>query len=296
MKKPNIICIGSVLWDMIGRTELKMLPGYDNPGRIVQEPGGVAMNIAMTLRKLGARPLLLSIVGQDASGDMLMRMARQLGLDMEHVTRSAIWPTDRYMAIEGPDGVVAAIADAHSLEAAGETILAPLRNGTLGDAKAPWSGPIAVDGNLMEDVLRVIAKDPAFAAADLRVAPASPGKVQRLRVLRDHPCVHLYVNRIEAEILLDRAFEDAAQAAQALVAEGWTRALVTDGPGMTADMAGGECITETPPKVVLRRATGAGDTFMAGHIAAEMANRPRAEALHEALYRAARFVSGEDNV
>ncbi|MEL6793700.1 MAG: PfkB family carbohydrate kinase, partial [Pseudomonadota bacterium] len=52
-KTKEIICIGSVLWDVIGRTEREMPPGADRPGRIDRLPGGVAMNIAMALAKFG---------------------------------------------------------------------------------------------------------------------------------------------------------------------------------------------------------------------------------------------------
>ena len=64
-------------------------------------------------------------------------------------------------------GLIAAIADAHSLEAAGDKILRPLADGSLGSADAPWSGLIALDGNLTTQLLADIAASPLFAAADL---------------------------------------------------------------------------------------------------------------------------------
>jgi sugar/nucleoside kinase (ribokinase family) len=53
MTQPDILCIGSVLWDIIGRSATSMRLGSDVPGRITRLPGGVAMNIAMTLRRFG---------------------------------------------------------------------------------------------------------------------------------------------------------------------------------------------------------------------------------------------------
>ena len=75
--------------------------------------------------------------------------------------------------------------DDNEYKAAGARILTPLTDGTLGSVQAPWSGMIAVDGNLTEGLLAAIADDPAFAAADLRLAPASPGKAERLRAAAD---------------------------------------------------------------------------------------------------------------
>ena len=142
--QPQILCIGSVLWDIIGRSASHMEKGADVPGRITRLPGGVALNIAMTLAQMGHRPALLSAVGRDAEGEDLVAACAGLGLICDHLYRSDDLPTDRYMAVEGANGLIAAIADAHSLEAAGTKILRPLRGGALGDttptpARSPWT-------------------------------------------------------------------------------------------------------------------------------------------------------------
>lgn len=293
MAAPDILCIGSVLWDLIGRTPLHMRAGADVPGRIERLPGGVAMNIAMTLRRFGMTPALLSAIGRDPQGEELVATCRRMGLVTDHVYRSDDLPTDRYMAIEGANGLIAAIADAHSLEAAGAKILRPLEDGTLGSADRPWAGPIALDGNLTEGLLAEIAASPVFAAADLRVAPASPGKAERLLPLLGHPRATLYVNLEEAGLLLKDTFPGAVAAAEALRARGAARALVTDG-GRTAAAAMAEgVIAAAPPEVLVTRVTGAGDTFMAAHIAAERRGAAGAEALADALRAAAAYVSGD---
>ncbi|RMH40599.1 MAG: kinase, partial [Alphaproteobacteria bacterium] len=51
--RPDILCIGSVLWDIIGRSASHMRVGSDVPGRISRLPGGVAMNIAATVTRFG---------------------------------------------------------------------------------------------------------------------------------------------------------------------------------------------------------------------------------------------------
>ncbi len=65
---PDILCIGSVLWDIIGRAPVHMRAGADVPGRITRVPGGVAMNIAMTLTRFGLRPAVLTAIGRDPQG------------------------------------------------------------------------------------------------------------------------------------------------------------------------------------------------------------------------------------
>jgi sugar/nucleoside kinase (ribokinase family) len=267
--------------------------GADVPGRITRTPGGVAMNIAMTLRRFGLRPAILTAIGRDPEGEQLVDEASRLGLVTDFAYRSEDLPTDRYMALEGGNGLVAAIADAHSLEAAGDKILRPLEDGRLGSPDAPWSGPVALDGNLTLDLLARIAQSPLLVRADLRAAPASPGKAERLLPLLGHPNVTFYVNLEEAGLLCQSDFGGSDEAAAGLLDRGARRVLVTDG-GRSASLADASgVLTATPPEVLVTRVTGAGDTFMAAHIVAERAGADRAEALARALRAAALFVSGD---
>jgi pseudouridine kinase len=293
MPAPDILCIGSVLWDVIGRAPSVMRVGSDVPGRITRAPGGVAMNIAMTLRRFGLTPALLTAIGQDDEGRELLAACRRMGLVTDHVYVSDDLPTDRYMAVEGANGLIAAVADAHSLEAAGDKILRPLADGRLGSAEAPYRGTVALDGNLTEALLSEIATSPLFARADLRVAPASPGKAERLRPLLTCPNATRYVNLEEAGLLAMGRFGSASEAAQALVARGAARVLVTDGGRQAAEAGPAGLRTADPPEVLVTRVTGAGDTFMAAHVAAERRGLPGQAALDEALRAAADHVSGE---
>ena len=102
---PDILCIGSVLWDVIGRAPSVMRLGSDVPGRITRLPGGVAMNIAMTLRRFGLTPALLTAIGRDEEGTELLAACRRMGLVTDHVYLSEDLPTDRYLAIEGANGL-----------------------------------------------------------------------------------------------------------------------------------------------------------------------------------------------
>jgi len=293
-KAPEILCVGSVLWDVIGRSASAMRQGSDVPGRITRGPGGVALNIAMALARFGLRPALLSAVGRDGEGDELVVACISLGLGTEYLYRSDDLPTDVYMAIEGANGLIAAIADAHSLEAAGDKILRPLMDGRLGTAQTPFAGTVALDGNLTQALLEHIATAPALARADLRVAPASPGKAERLQPFLTHPRAVLYVNLEEAGLLAQTRFDDSASAADALVKRGAARVLVTDGGRPASEAAqNAPTISHAPAPVLVTRVTGAGDTFMAAHIAAELDGAPRAQALTRALEAAARYVSGE---
>jgi sugar/nucleoside kinase (ribokinase family) len=144
--------------------------------------------------------------------------------------------------------------------------------------------------------LSLIARSPLLAQADLRVAPASPGKALRLTPFVQAGRGTLYVNLEEAGLLCQSPFENSAQAAPAFRARGAARAVVTDG-GNRATVAGPDGIlSRLPAPVAVTRVTGAGDTFMAAHIAAELRGLDAGAALEAALSAAALYVSGETRI
>lgn len=290
----EILCIGSVLWDIIGRAKGKTSGlGFDIPGRIEVLPGGVAMNIAMVMRKLDIPLALLTHLGRDKAGDDLLLSAQERGMNTDYIYRSGSFPTDQYMAIEVNGDVQAAIADAHSLEACEQDVIAPLRDGTLGSVQNPFGGLIVLDGNLTTETLSQIATAPEFQNADIRLAPASPGKAERLKVFKSHPNTTIYVNFGEACTIAGCEFTDATDAAAKLNEMGFSQAIVTDGARMAAMCKGSDTFNLVPPKIEMKRATGAGDSFMAAHICAQMRGDTDKDAFQAALDLASNYVSGK---
>ncbi|MEX5728957.1 pseudouridine kinase [Rhodovulum iodosum] len=289
---PDTLCLGALGWDTVGHSAASLPVGADVAGRVSCQPGGVALNIARGLARAGRRPALLSAVGDDPEGAALLAACRAMGLDTRHVLHQPGQPTGRYLAIEGPQGLVAAIADTGALLAAGAAVIAPLTAGPLGSAEAPYPGPLVIDGNLDAALLARLAREPALARADLRVVAASPAKAGRLAPFL--ACAHatLYLNRAEAAALLAMPLPDAAAAAGALAAAGAARVLVTDGAGPAAALAGGTILTARPHRVRAGRVTGAGDALVAAHIAAALAGATPQSALAAALAAAADHITG----
>ena len=291
--RPEILCIGAAHWDLIGRSAMPVARGADVPGRIARQPGGVAMNLAMALARLGMRPALLSAMGRDREGDDLVETARRLGVITDYIHRDADLPTDCYVALEDPIGLIAAIAESRLLESAADRVLDPLADGRLGREAAPYPGRIALDGSLPAGLIAQIVTGPLLAKADLRATSVSPAKSDRLRPLLTRPGTTLYLNLDEARALGGATFPSAADAATGLADSGPIRVLVTDGGRSVAEAGPDGVRTVTPPEVAVRRVTGAGDTLMAAHIAAEARGAAPHDALNAALEAAANHISGK---
>ena len=260
------------------------------PGRIDRRAGGVALNIALALAGRGHPVALLAAVGRDAAGDDLVARIETAGIGIAGVHRHP-GATDTYLAIEDARGELhAAVADCAGLERAGPALLDALRDGRLA---APWPGRIVADGNLPGPVLAALMADPATAGAPLALVPASSGKAAALALLRPARPVALYLNRIEAERVCGAAFPDSRSAARALRDRGIAEVIVTDGaaPATAADAAG--FLTLPPPPVAARSVTGAGDAFVAAHLAARADGLGPQDALGRALDAAALHVASE---
>ena len=295
-KKLDIICIGSVLWDIIGRSTYTMSSGSDKPGKIIKIPGGVALNLAMALQKNGFNSSLLSAIGADDDGDQLIEQIKLRGIDTEHIYRAKSFPTDKYIAVEGSNGLIGAIADTHTLERCEKYILNPLKNGKLYKLNEPWAGIIVLDGNLTENLLNKINSDPLFKNVDLRIAPASPGKAVRLRTCLNGNVRTVYMNLEEANLIVNQNFNESCSAAIALLNAGFKRAVVTNGGNKVTVAEKDSQITITPPNVDVVRVTGAGDVFMASHIQAELIGKQKETAVNFALNQTAKYISGSEKL
>lgn len=295
MSPPRVLCIGACHWDIIGRAAAPVSVGDDLPGSVLHRPGGVAVNVARAVGRAGLSPVLLSAVGRDQSGGGLLARLTDEAIDTRFILRLTDAPTGFYVAVEDERGLIAAVADTSALDAAGAAILAPLRDGTLASAGRPFAGAAVIDGNLDPELLSFVVNDPGLRGADLRIVPASPAKAARLRPLLGRTPACLCLNRLEAEALCGEALADATAAVQALLARGVRRAIVSDGARPAAEASAGETpVTAAPPGIgSIAHVTGAGDTLLAAHLAAELSGAGRIEALSRAVAAGAAHVAGD---
>lgn len=272
-----ILCVGAAHWDWIARAATQPSPGSDLPGRVVRRPGGVAFNIALALAEQGLRVALRARIGRDADGAALVEAAAAAGIATDLVLRHP-GPSNRYLAIEGPDGALfGAVADCRGVDASGAALASDLGGG--------WRC-LVIDGNLPDAALAVLP------AADLVLAAASPAKAARLRPLAQAGA-RLYLNRAEAEALCGARFTTAREAALAVRRLGATEAVVTDGAAPAAASGPDGLAVRAPAPAATRSLTGAGDRFLATHLAVRLAGAAPEAALAAALAAATRHITRE---
>ena len=172
----KVLVIGGANLDIKAKTVAKHVAATSNPASIISKPGGVARNIAHNLARLGADVTLLSVVGDDPAGALLLDATAQAGVDVSHV-RKLHGTTGSYFAVLDKNGeLITAVNDMHLLD----SITPNWIDHNLLDQAAY----VVADCNLPLPVLAALAKK---AGGKLIVEPVSVSKCLKLKdVLKDH--------------------------------------------------------------------------------------------------------------
>jgi pseudouridine kinase len=101
-----VLVIGSAGVDVIGRLDHLSISGTSNPGKIRSSFGGVARNVAENLARLGQPVKLMSVVGDDATGDELLQQLDEVGVDTKAVLRTDEYSTGAYLGVVNSNGVL----------------------------------------------------------------------------------------------------------------------------------------------------------------------------------------------
>ena len=286
-KKPKILCIGSILWDIIGYSITPLARGDDKEGIISRQPGGVAMNLAVRLSRYGITPAIISALGDDTAGLELIEICKKHSIIYDDILVCPKRRTDFYMAIEDPDGVALAIADTRLLTENKRKVLNPLISGRYKN----WNSPIILDSNLSSEVLEELRYNSAFKNSDFRLAPGSPSKVDRLIMFLTHSGSNIYLNLKEANYILRKTFQSSVDAALEILSYGLNSVLVTNGERTACFAQGNELIKLKPPTVKVSKLTGAGDVLMATHITKLLERSSNYDAMSFALEETSKFIS-----
>lgn len=86
MKKDKyIVGIGAANADIYCKSNIKIRPHYDHPSVIKTSVGGVTRNILENLARLNQKTILLTAVGDDIYGDLIINKSNAVGIDTSNV-------------------------------------------------------------------------------------------------------------------------------------------------------------------------------------------------------------------
>lgn len=101
---PFVCVIGGANIDIHGKSQQPLRSNDSNPGKVRIAAGGVARNIAENLARLGADTRLISAVGDDHHGQVLMRLSRAAGINVQNVVQIPSAATSTYLSVLDDSG------------------------------------------------------------------------------------------------------------------------------------------------------------------------------------------------
>jgi sugar/nucleoside kinase (ribokinase family) len=259
----SVTVFGGATLDRVAQSSAPPVMGASNPGTVRRIPGGVGLNVAMVLARLGVPTRLVARVGADLDGNTVTDAARAAGVDTSGLTVSAETPTAGYHAtLDEAGGLIIGIADMKICDEMAPATLGPAA-GASGERDF-W----IVDANLPVATLAFLVEEASASRRDIAALTVSPAKAVKLVPMLDR-LSYLVTNRREAAALLGRDPNDpsatVARLATELAARRGGHVVVTNGAEpLSAAASTGEVRSYAPLKVAVAGVNGAGDSFAAG--------------------------------
>jgi len=290
--RAEALCVGNAVADFVGRP-FREFPGRGKLAlldRIGMFAGGCAVNTAVVLGRLGNRPGVVVAVGDDEPGRFLLRRLGEEGANTRYAVVAPRHPTSATLVLVSPDGERSFL---HSLGA----------NCALKESHVPaaalrrfrWlhlCGYFLLPGLDGAPSVRLLKRASKLGlATSLDVCWDSRG---RWRLVR--PCLpftdYFMPSLEEARGILGTG--NPAEISRRAFALGVRRAVVVKmgAQGCWMQQRGKTGLAVPSPKVRVVDATGAGDAFDAGFIAASLRGRGLVEAASAGCAAGALAVAG----
>ncbi len=265
--------------DIKAKTLAAHIAATSNPGTVNTAAGGVARNIAHNLARLGEDVSLLSIIGNDANGDMLLSVTKAAGVNVQKMIRTDK-ATGTYLAVLNSNGeLITAVNDMRLLTAV-----------MIENCKAEMAtaSMVVADCNLEIDCLR------AIKAERLIIEPVSVPKSQRLLQILSERQIYLATpNLDQIEALSGTRNPEAA--AKILHKLGLQNIVIHAGE-QGSYASDGKSFVHVPSQAkTIVDVTGAGDAATAGLVHGLLQNLPLAKAAEIGQEIAAKVIASKSS-
>lgn len=271
----SILVLGGAHIDRRGRISGATVPGASNPGSWFEEAGGGGFNAARNLARLGHPVEMISPRGGDREGEIVSEAAEQAGVQ-HHPFVFLDRKTPSYTAVLEADGnLVIALADMelYTLFTARRLQMRQVRE------RMDAATHLIFDANLPSETLTQIAHFARERGLPLAGIAISPAKVTRFRAAL--PAIsRLFLNEAEAEAIAGTRPAEAEGWPALLRAAGLKGGAVTRGSRPAVLFDEERAVVLAPPEATrIADVTGAGDSFAAGVLSAELRGAPLEEAI-----------------
>ena len=265
-----IVLVGAAHLDRLGQTDAPAKAESSNPGSFRNTVGGAALNVASTLAALDCEVLLISCVGDDATGRDVRAELAQRGVNTE-ITTLPDQRTATYTAIVNNDGdLVIGLAD---MEVYNHF---PAHAATRTIQKLEAEDWLLIDANLPEDLIATLVDTAPCKIAAMTVSSA---KAKRLSIVLDKIDL-LFTNRTEVSALLGLPDTSSPhELVTGMNTQGVKAVVMTNGADDLHVLNGNTFDVIPISPVAASDVTGAGDALTAGCLYEVMAAKPLKQAV-----------------
>ena len=275
----KVVCVGGMNMDIQGFSNAQINMRDSNPGTIRYCPGGVGRNIAENLSRMGAHVKMVSAVGNDSFGKLLLQLSKDAGIDISEIEVIPNASTSSYLVLTDNDGdMLAAISDMHIIKNLGKDFI--LRHAKAYDE----ADVIVLDPNLSIESLETLIS--GWYGKPICADPISTTYARTLKAFL--PKLQMVkCNRQEAEIFADMEIKNEADletASDRILQYGTGCAVITLGrDGVFYKDQNGIRLRKRHAPLHPVSATGAGDSFTAAMVYAGLKNMAPDKALDMAM-------------
>jgi len=219
-----VLVIGAAGIDTKGHALAPLKPGTSNPGKIKSSSGGVARNVSENLARLGQDVTLLSAIGNDPSGDRILKRLNEARVDTRQIVVSDKFRTSAYIALYDENKTLIHSIDDMSVLATISPQLVYRKRSLIHHAEM-----VVMDGNPSSAVIDSVMKQAATRNIPVVADPTSASLAEKFK---PHlPDLYMITpNAPEAETLSGlkvKTRSQAIKAAQKLVTMGVDIVVVT---------------------------------------------------------------------
>ncbi len=265
IKDEYITVVGGTNIDILGIPKKDLIYHDSNIGNVKTSLGGVGRNIAENLVRLGVDTHLISIIGDDPYGELILNKSKEIGLNLEDTLILEDQSTSIYLSIlDGEGDMEIALSSMDNIEKMDIEFIESKRE------KIENSRVCVIDTNIPKDSIEYILNN--FKNTDFFLDTVSSEKAKKVRDL-----IGLFntikPNKIEAEILTGmeiKDHEDIEKAIDFFHSKGVENVFITLSKDGVVFSDGKKIQRLKAKKTNITNATGAGDSFIAalayGHI------------------------------